>query len=107
MHLWKSFEDLQPYLKGLTLSTKQKENFKILGHKWAELYIQALSVRFGDEHITNCMVQSYHKPLNAQDHEIWIIIFILEITQLTLKSRDLAMSSLQDTWHLKKWRSLS
>lgn len=64
MHMWKAYEDLQPYLKGLALSPTQKTDFKILVHKWAKLYIQA----FGEEHMTHYMVQPYSKPLNAKNN---------------------------------------
>lgn len=47
--MWKAYEELQPYLKGLTLSDEQIATFKEKVDKWGKLYIST----FGEEQVTH------------------------------------------------------
>jgi hypothetical protein len=58
MRMWKAYEDLQPYLTGLTLTDEQRNAFKGKIETWGKFYIQA----FGEHHVTHYMVilPTYH-----------------------------------------------
>lgn len=50
--MWEAFEELQPYLTGLVLTTEQRRACKEKFDKWGKLYLAA----FGEEHVTHYMV---------------------------------------------------
>lgn len=50
--MWAAFEQLQPYLTGLTLTPAQCKSFRSIVENWGRLYIQVA----GEEHVTHYMV---------------------------------------------------
>jgi hypothetical protein len=53
--MWKAFEDIQPYLTGLTLTLEQRSSFKEKVEAFGRLYTAA----FGEEHVTHYMVSCF------------------------------------------------